>query len=60
MAGQDHSLTIMFLESLRTICPKSKKTSCERKKTEYTKGLYVSDELGVAGNTYNWRMTIAH
>ena len=34
--------------------PEEQKDFLRRKKTEYTKGLYVSDELGVAGNTYNW------
>jgi len=34
--------------------PEEQKDFLRRKKTEYTKGLYVSDDLGVAGNTYNW------
>ena len=34
--------------------PDEQKDFLRRKKTEYTKGLYVSDDLGVAGNTYNW------
>tara|TARA_A100001391_G_C5074616_1_gene278956 strand:- start:1600 stop:3288 length:1689 start_codon:yes stop_codon:yes gene_type:complete len=34
--------------------PDEQKDFLKRKKAEYTKGLYVSDDLGVAGNTYNW------
>jgi hypothetical protein len=34
--------------------PDEQKDFLQRKKAEYTKGLYVSDDLGVAGNTYNW------
>jgi len=34
--------------------PQEQKDFLKRKKTEYTKGLFVSDDLGVAGNTYNW------
>ena len=34
--------------------PQEQKDFLRSKKAEYTKGLYVSDDMGVAGNTYNW------
>ena len=34
--------------------PEEQKDFLRRKKASYTKGLFVSDELGLAGNTYNW------
>ena len=34
--------------------PQAQKDFLKKRKAEYTKGLYVSDDIGVAGNTYNW------
>ena len=34
--------------------PQEQKDFLQRRKAEYTKGLFVSDDLGIAGNTYNW------
>lgn len=34
--------------------PEEQKEFLRRKKASYTKGLFVSDELGLGGNTYNW------